>query len=149
MGLSTFLVGLLPGYNSWGAAAPIILIVLRMLQGLALGGEYGGAAVYVAEHAPSNQRGYFTAFIQTTATLGLLLSLVVILAVQSYVNANWAPTAVLDAAGAAIMNPDGTPRMIKAFDLWGWRIPFLGSIVLLLISLYIRMQMNESPPSRR
>ncbi len=86
MGLSTFLVGLLPGYNSWGVAAPIILIVLRMLQGLALGGEYGGAAIYVAEHAPPNQRGYYTSFIQTTATLGLLLSLIVILMVQGYVN---------------------------------------------------------------
>jgi len=149
MGLSTFLVGLLPGYSSWGAAAPIILIVLRMLQGLALGGEYGGAAVYVAEHAPANRRGYFTAFIQTTATLGLLLSLVVILAVQGYVNGNWDPSPVLDAAGAAVMNPDGTPKMIKAFDLWGWRIPFLGSIVLLLISLYIRMQMNESPAFKK
>lgn len=149
MGLSTFLVGLLPGYASWGAAAPIILIVLRMLQGLALGGEYGGAAVYVAEHAPANRRGYFTAFIQTTATLGLLLSLIVILAVQGYVNGNWDPSPVLDAAGAAVMNPDGTPKMIKAFDLWGWRIPFLGSIVLLLISLYIRMQMNESPAFKK
>lgn len=149
MGFSTFLVGLLPTYNSWGAAAPIILIILRMAQGLALGGEYGGAAVYVAEHAPSNQRGYFTAFIQTTATLGLLLSLIVILSVQSYVNANWDPTPVLDAVGAAVMNPDGTPKMIKAFDLWGWRIPFLGSIVLLLISLYIRLQMNESPAFRK
>ncbi len=149
MGLSTFLVGLLPGYSSWGAAAPIILIVLRMLQGLALGGEYGGAAVYVAEHAPANQRGYFTAFIQTTATLGLLLSLIVILAVQGYVNGNWDPAPVLDAAGAAVMNPDGTPKMIKAFDLWGWRIPFLGSIVLLLISLYIRLQMNESPAFKK
>jgi MFS family permease len=149
MGLSTFLVGLLPGYSSWGAAAPIILIVLRMLQGLALGGEYGGAAVYVAEHAPANRRGYFTAFIQTTATLGLLLSLVVILAVQGYVNGNWDPSPVLDAAGAAVINPDGTPKMIKAFDLWGWRIPFLGSIVLLLISLYIRMQMNESPAFKK
>jgi MFS family permease len=149
MGLSTFLVGLLPGYSSWGAAAPIILIALRMLQGLALGGEYGGAAVYVAEHAPSNQRGYFTAFIQTTATLGLLLSLVVILAVQGYVNANWGATPVLDAAGAAVMNPDGTAKMIKAFDLWGWRVPFLGSIFLLLISLYIRMQMNESPAFKK
>jgi MFS family permease len=149
MGLSTFLVGLLPTYNSWGAAAPIILIILRMAQGLALGGEYGGAAVYVAEHAPSNQRGYFTAFIQTTATLGLLLSLIVILSVQSYVNANWDPTPVLDAAGAAVMNPDGTAKMIKAFDLWGWRIPFLGSIVLLLISLYIRLQMNESPAFKK
>jgi MFS family permease len=149
MGASTFLVGLLPGYSSWGAVAPIILIVLRMAQGLALGGEYGGAAVYVAEHAPANQRGYFTAFIQTTATLGLLLSLIVILSVQGYVNANWDPTPVLDAAGAAVMNADGTPKMIKAFDLWGWRIPFLGSIILLLISLYIRMQMHESPAFKK
>ena len=149
MGLSTFCVGLLPGYASWGAAAPIILIALRMAQGLALGGEYGGAAVYVAEHAPSNQRGYFTAFIQTTATLGLLLSLIVILSVQGYVNANWDATPVLDAAGAAVMNADGTPKMIKAFDLWGWRIPFLGSIFLLLISLYIRLQMNESPAFKK
>jgi len=149
MGASTFLVGLLPGYSSWGAAAPIILIILRMAQGLALGGEYGGAAVYVAEHAPANQRGYFTAFIQTTATLGLLLSLIVILSVQGYVNANWDPTPVLDAAGAAVMNADGTPKMIKAFDLWGWRVPFLGSIILLLISLYIRMQMHESPAFKK
>jgi MFS family permease len=149
MGLSTFLVGLLPGYASWGAAAPIILIILRMAQGLALGGEYGGAAVYVAEHAPANQRGYFTAFIQTTATLGLLLSLIVILSVQGYVNGNWDPTPVLDAAGAAVLNADGSPKMIKAFDLWGWRIPFLGSIFLLLISLYIRLQMNESPAFKK
>ncbi len=149
MGFSTFLVGMLPTYNSWGAAAPIILIILRMAQGLALGGEYGGAAVYVAEHAPANQRGYFTAFIQTTATLGLLLSLVVILSVQSYVNSHWDPTPVLDAAGAAVMNPDGTPKMIKAFDLWGWRIPFLGSIILLLVSLYIRLQMHESPAFKK
>ena len=149
MGGSTFLVGMLPGYSSWGAAAPIILIALRMAQGLALGGEYGGAAVYVAEHAPANQRGYFTAFIQTTATLGLLLSLVVILSVQSYVNGHWDPMPVLDAAGAAVMNPDGTPKMIKAFDLWGWRIPFLGSVVLLAISLYIRLQMNESPAFKK
>ncbi|WP_206682602.1 MFS transporter [Paragemmobacter straminiformis] len=149
MGMSTFLVGLLPGYSSWGAAAPIILIGLRMLQGLALGGEYGGAAVYVAEHAPANQRGYFTAFIQTTATLGLLLSLIVILSVQGYVNGHWDPTPVLDAAGAAVMNADGTPKVIKAFDLWGWRVPFLGSIFLLLISLYIRLQMNESPAFKK
>jgi MFS family permease len=149
MGVSTFLVGLLPGYATWGAAAPVILIILRMAQGLALGGEYGGAAVYVAEHAPANQRGYFTAFIQTTATLGLLLSLVVILSVQGYVNGNWDPTPVLDAAGAAVMNADGTPKMIKAFDLWGWRVPFLGSIFLLLISLYIRLQMHESPAFKK
>jgi MFS family permease len=149
MGFSTFIVGLLPNYYSWGVAAPIILIALRMLQGLALGGEYGGAAVYVAEHAPANQRGYFTAFIQTTATLGLLLSLVVILAVQGYVNGNYPDQPVLDAAGAAMMNADGTPQMMKAFNAWGWRIPFLGSILLLLISLYIRLQMNESPAFKK
>ncbi len=149
MGVSTFIVGLLPNYYSWGVAAPIILIALRMLQGLALGGEYGGAAVYVAEHAPANQRGYFTAFIQTTATLGLLLSLIVILSVQGYVNGAYPDQPVLDAAGAALMNADGTPQMMKAFNAWGWRIPFLGSIFLLLISLYIRVQMNESPAFKK
>ena len=149
MGLSTFLVGLLPNYFAWGIAAPIILIALRMLQGLALGGEYGGAAVYVAEHAPANQRGYFTAFIQTTATLGLLLSLVVILSVQGYVNGNYPDQPVLDAAGVAVMAADGTPSMMKAFNAWGWRIPFLGSIFLLAISLYIRLQMNESPAFKK
>ncbi|MFN7267744.1 MAG: MFS transporter [Cereibacter sp.] len=149
MGVSTFLVGLLPNYYSWGVAAPIILITLRMLQGLALGGEYGGAAVYVAEHAPANQRGYFTAFIQTTATLGLLLSLIVILSVQGYVNGRFPDQPILDAAGVATMNADGTPAMMKAFNAWGWRIPFLGSIFLLLISLYIRLQMNESPAFKK
>jgi MFS family permease len=149
MGLSTFLVGLLPNYNTWGVAAPIILIALRMLQGLALGGEYGGAAIYVAEHAPANQRGYFTSFIQTTATLGLLLSLVVILLVQGYVNGAYPEVPVLDAAGAAVLGPDGAPQMMKAFNAWGWRIPFLGSIFLLLISLYIRLQMNESPAFKK
>ena len=149
MGSSTFLVGLLPNYYSWGVAAPIILIALRMLQGLALGGEYGGAAVYVAEHAPANQRGYFTAFIQTTATLGLLLSLIVILSVQGYVNGAYPDQPILDAAGAATMNADGTPAMMKAFNAWGWRIPFIGSILLLLISLYIRLQMNESPAFKK
>ena len=149
MGMSTFIVGLLPNYYSWGIAAPIILIALRMLQGLALGGEYGGAAVYVAEHAPANQRGYFTAFIQTTATLGLLLSLVVILMVQGYVNGHYPDQPVLDAAGVALNNPDGTPQMMKAFNAWGWRIPFLGSILLLAISLYIRLQMNESPAFKK
>ncbi len=149
MGVSTFLVGLLPGYQSWGIAAPIILIALRMLQGLALGGEYGGAAVYVAEHAPRNRRGYYTAFIQTTATLGLLLSLIVILAVQGYVNGNFPDQPVLDAAGVAVMNLDGTPTMMKAFNAWGWRIPFIGSIFLLAISLYIRLQMNESPAFKK
>jgi MFS family permease len=149
MGMSTFLVGLLPSYYSWGIAAPIILIGLRMLQGLALGGEYGGAAVYVAEHAPQGQRGYYTAFIQTTATLGLLLSLMVILSVQGYINGHYPDLPILDAAGAPTMNADGTPAMQKAFNAWGWRVPFLGSIILLLISLYIRLQMNESPAFKK
>ncbi len=120
MGISTFLVGVLPSYASIGIAAPVILIVLRMLQGLALGGEYGGAATYVAEHAPNGKRGLYTSFIQTTATVGLLLSLVVILSVRTIV---------------------GT----EAFNEWGWRIPFLLSIVLLGISVWIRMQLHESP----
>ncbi|MCA3267281.1 MAG: MHS family MFS transporter [Azospirillum sp.] len=120
MGSSTFLVGCLPGYESIGWAAPIALIALRMLQGLALGGEYGGAVVYVAEHAPHGRRGYFTSWIQTTATLGLLLSLMVILSIRSYM-------------GEA------------EFASWGWRLPFLLSIFLLAISLYIRLQMEESP----
>ena len=120
MGISTFLVGVLPSYASIGIAAPIILIVLRMLQGLALGGEYGGAATYVAEHAPNGKRGLYTSFIQTTATVGLLLSLVVILGVR-------------EALG------------VEAFNDWGWRIPFLLSIVLLGVSVWIRMQLSESP----
>ncbi|MGQ4582006.1 MFS transporter [Lysobacter sp. F60174L2] len=120
MGLSTFLVGVLPSYASIGIAAPIILIVLRMLQGLALGGEYGGAATYVAEHAPNGKRGLYTSFIQTTATVGLLLSLVVILGVREVL---------------------GT----EAFNDWGWRLPFLLSIVLLGVSVWIRMQLSESP----
>ncbi len=148
MGVSTFLVGILPNYESWGVAAPVILIVLRMAQGLALGGEYGGAAIYVAEHAPANQRGYFTAFIQTTATLGLLLSLIVILSVQGYVNANY-PDVPLLKDGVAVLMADGNPTMIKAFNAWGWRIPFIGSILLLGISLYIRLQMNESPAFKK
>ncbi len=133
MGLATFLVGCLPNYEAIGTIAPIALIALRMLQGLALGGEYGGAAIYVAEHAPERRRGFYTAWIQTTATLGLLLSLIVIMFTQIYVNANY--PAVKLASGAEI----------TAFASWGWRIPFLASIVLLLISLYIRLQMNESP----
>ena len=120
MGLSTFIVGLLPSYASIGIAAPIILIALRLLQGLALGGEYGGAATYVAEHAPHGKRGLYTSFIQTTATLGLFLSLLVILGVRSYA---------------------GT----EAFEAWAWRIPFLLSIVLLGVSVWIRLQLNESP----
>jgi MFS family permease len=120
MGLSTFLVGLLPGYAAIGLAAPVILIALRLLQGLALGGEYGGAAVYVAEHAPHGKRGLYTSWIQTTATLGLFLSLLVILACRETID------------------PQG-------FEGWGWRIPFLLSIVLLAISVYIRLRLNESP----
>ena len=120
MGASTFIVGCLPTYEQIGWAAPIILIALRMLQGLALGGEYGGAVVYVAEHAPPGRRGFFTSWIQTTATLGLLLSLMVILGVRSW-------------TGEA------------EFAKWGWRIPFLLSIFLLAISVWIRLQMEESP----
>jgi MFS family permease len=132
MGLSTFFVGLLPSYETIGVIAPVTLIALRMAQGLALGGEYGGAAIYVAEHAPQNRRGFYTSFIQTTATLGLLLSLIVIMFTQIYVNANYPEVQ----AGA---------NKISAFNAWGWRVPFLVSIFLLLISLYIRLQMNESP----
>ncbi|ROR22555.1 putative MFS family arabinose efflux permease [Comamonas sp. BIGb0124] len=119
MGASTFIVGILPNYNSIGIVAPIILIVLRMLQGLALGGEYGGAATYVAEHAPMGRRGFYTSWIQTTATLGLFLSLIVILLVRQFTGEN--------------------------FETWGWRIPFLLSIVLLGVSVWIRLTLNESP----
>ncbi|WP_310347160.1 MFS transporter [Methylobacterium sp. BE186] len=142
MGISTFCVGLLPSYatlNSYGVGwiAPVTLLALRMLQGLALGGEYGGAAVYVAEHAPRGRRGFYTAFIQTTATLGLLLSLIIILSTQGYVNNAYAPTVVT--------NADGTTTTLTAFQVWGWRIPFLVSVALLAISVWIRLQMNESP----
>ncbi|AND70399.1 major facilitator transporter [Dyella thiooxydans] len=119
MGLSTFLVGVLPGYNSIGVAAPVILIALRLLQGLALGGEYGGAATYVAEHAPDGKRGLYTSFIQITATFGLFISLLVILGCKMALG----------------------PK----FDEWGWRIPFLLSSVLLAVSVYIRLQLSESP----
>jgi MFS family permease len=141
MGLSTFAVGLLPSYAAIGVAAPIILIILRMLQGLALGGEYGGAATYVAEHAPDGKRGFYTSFIQTTATLGLLLSLLIIMFTQIYVNANYPSVEVIAA--------DGTKTMITAFNSWGWRIPFLVSVVLLGISVWIRLQMNESPAFKK
>ncbi len=124
MGGSTFIVGLLPTYASIGIAAPITLIVLRILQGLALGGEYGGAATYVAEHAPDHKRGAFTAWIQTTATLGLFLSLMVILGTRTAIGE-------------------------EAFADWGWRIPFLVSIFLLGISVWIRLSMNESPAFQR
>ena len=120
MGSSTFIVGLLPNYNSIGIAAPIILIALRILQGLALGGEYGGAATYVAEHAPHGKRGAFTSWIQTTATMGLFMSLLVILGTRNAVGE-------------------------EAFADWGWRIPFLLSVFLLAISVWIRMSMSESP----
>ena len=120
MGLSTFIVGLLPNYASIGIAAPIILIGLRLLQGLALGGEYGGAATYVAEHAPNGKRGLYTSWIQTTATLGLFLSLLIILGTRTWVGE-------------------------KAFAEWAWRIPFLLSIVLLAISVWIRLTLQESP----
>ncbi len=137
MGAATFLVGLLPGYETIGWLAPVGLILLRMVQGLALGGEYGGAAVYVAEHAPAGRRGFYTSFIQTTATLGLLLSLVIIMMSQSLVDASFAPTLVT--------RPDGTTETITAFQQWGWRIPFLVSAALLAISVWIRLQMQESP----
>lgn len=124
MGLSTFVVGLLPSYSSIGVAAPIILIALRLLQGLALGGEYGGAATYVAEHSPHGKRGLFTSWIQTTATLGLFLSLLVILGVRTWTGED-------------------------AFAEWGWRVPFLLSFILLAISVWIRLSMNESPAFKK
>jgi MFS family permease len=153
MGVSTFLVGLLPSYNWFneygvGWVAPATLIALRMLQGLALGGEYGGAAIYVAEHAPQNQRGYFTSWIQTTATLGLLLSLLVILFTQIYVNANYPPVAEFQ-GGKAVLDATGKQVMTAPFASWGWRVPFLVSIFLLIISLYIRLSMNESPAFKK
>lgn len=149
MGLSTFLVGCLPNYETIGSAAPITLIALRMLQGLALGGEYGGAAIYVAEHAPQNRRGYYTSFIQTTATLGLLLSLVVIMFVQIYVNANYPADAVMKDGKPLLDAVTGKAVTVDAFRSWGWRVPFLASILLLLISLYIRLQMSESPAFKK
>ena len=120
MGLSTFLIGLLPGYATIGVVAPSILLVLRLLQGLALGGEYGGAAVYVAEHVPDHRRGFYTSFIQITASLGLFVSLAVVLGVK-----------------ATMSDAD--------FKAWGWRVPFLLSLLLVMMSLYIRMKMQESP----
>src|SRR5690348_1339114 len=120
MGMSTFIVGVLPSYARIGLAAPTILILLRLLQGLALGGEYGGAATYVAEHAPHGKRGAYTSWIQTTATLGLFLSLLVIMGCRLWL---------------------GSER----FDAWGWRIPFLVSLILLGVSVWIRLKLNESP----
>ncbi len=120
MGIGTFFIGVLPGYATWGIAAPIVLIGLRLVQGLALGGEYGGAAIYVAEHAPKNKRGFYTSWIQTTATLGLFMALLLILGIRT-------------AMGEA------------AFSDWGWRIPFLLSAILLAVSIWIRLKLNESP----
>jgi len=124
MGVSTFAVGLLPTFQSIGWAAPIMLVLLRLLQGLALGGEYGGAATYVAEHAPNNRRGYDTSWIQTTATLGFFLALAVIGGCRVYMDA-------------------------KEFAEWGWRMPFLVSLILLVFSVYIRLKLNESPVFQR
>lgn len=126
MGGSTFCIGLVPSYESFGFAAPIIVLVLRLLQGLALGGEYGGAATYVAEHAPPGRRGFYTSWIQTTATLGLFVSLGVILITRHALDSDEATS-------------------IAKFNDWGWRIPFLLSIVLVGVSVYIRLKMNESP----
>lgn len=120
MGGSTFLIGLIPSYASIGYVAPVLVLILRLIQGLALGGEYGGAATYVAEHAPAGKRGFYTSWIQTTATLGLFLSIGVIVATKNTI-------------GAA------------AFADWGWRVPFLISILLVVVSIYIRMKMHESP----
>jgi MFS family permease len=124
MGIGTFFIGLLPSYATWGIAAPVVLIGLRLIQGLALGGEYGGAAIYVAEHAPQNQKGYYTSWIQTTATLGLFMALLLILGVR---------------------NAQGE----QTFGDWGWRVPFLLSALLLIVSLWIRIQLNESPVFQR
>src|ERR1700709_2039363 len=120
MGVGTFFIGVLPGYATWGIMAPIVLIGLRLVQGLALGGEYGGAAIYVAEHAPKNKRGFYTSWIQTTATLGLFMALLLILGVR-------------------------TAMGEQAFGDWGWRIPFLLSAILLAVSIWIRLKLNESP----
>src|SRR5262247_1109699 len=124
MGVSTVLVGFMPTYATLGFAAPLVLVALRLAQGLALGGEYGGAATYVAEHAPDNKRGYATSWIQTTATLGMFLALIVI--------------------GLCRANQEAA-----TFTNWGWRIPFWFSIPLLMISIYIRLKLNESPVFQR
>jgi len=124
MGVGTFFIGLIPGYASWGIAAPIVLILLRLVQGLALGGEYGGAATYVAEHAPKDQRGYYTSWIQTTATLGLFLALLLVLGIRTW-------------------------QGESTFGDWGWRLPFLLSGILLIVSIWIRLSLNESPVFQR
>jgi hypothetical protein len=124
MGLGTFFIGMLPGYATWGIAAPVVLIALRLVQGLALGGEYGGAATYVAEHAPKDRRGYYTSWIQTTATLGLFLALLLVLGIRPW-------------------------QGEEVFGDWGWRVPFLLSGILLIISIWIRLSLNESPVFQR
>jgi MFS family permease len=124
MGFGTFFIGVLPGYASWGIAAPVVLIALRLVQGLALGGEYGGAAIYVAEHAPKDKRGYYTSWIQTTATLGLFMALLLILGIR-------------------------TAMGETAFGDWGWRVPFLLSAILLAVSIWIRLKLQESPLFKR
>jgi MFS family permease len=124
MGVGTFFIGVLPGFATWGIFAPIVLIALRLVQGLALGGEYGGAAIYVAEHAPPNKRGFYTSWIQTTATLGLFMAILIILGIR-----NWMGEA--------------------AFGDWGWRVPFLLSAILLAVSIWIRLKLNESPLFRK
>jgi MFS family permease len=126
MGGSTFAIGLIPSYESIGFLAPILVLILRLLQGLALGGEYGGAATYVAEHSPANKRGFYTSWIQTTATLGLFVSLGVILITRHSLDSD-------------------LQTSIAKFNDWGWRIPFLVSILLVIVSIYIRLKMNESP----
>jgi MFS family permease len=120
MGLGTFFIGVLPSYASWGIAAPVVLVALRLIQGLALGGEYGGAAIYVAEHSPPNKRGYYTSWIQTTATLGLFLALLLILGIRTTIGE-------------------------EAFANWGWRIPFLVSALLLVVTIWMGMKLNEAP----
>src|SRR3954454_6723601 len=120
MGASTFVVGLLPGYESIGVVAPVLLVAMRVLQGLALGGEYGGAATYIAEHAPDGRRGFYTSWIQTTATMGIVLALLVILVCRLGFGE-------------------------EVFGDWGWRVPFLISAVLVGLSIYIRLQLEQSP----
>lgn len=126
MGGSTFLIGCIPNYEKIGFAAPILVLLLRLIQGLALGGEYGGAATYVAEHSPEHRRGFFTSWIQTTATLGLFISLGIILITRHSMDAD-------------------PVKSIAKFNDWGWRIPFLLSAVLVAVSIYIRLKMQESP----
>ena len=124
MGVGTFFIGVLPGFATWGIAAPVVLICLRLVQGLALGGEYGGAAIYVAEHAPANKRGYYTSWIQTTATLGLFMAILIVLGIRTW-------------------------QGETTFGEWGWRVPFLLSAILLAVSIWIRLKLNESPLFRR